>query len=39
MSRQTINKILNDFQAQGVLDISYGEIRILDLDKLRAAAS
>jgi len=39
MSRQTINKILNDFQAQGILDISYGEIRILDLDKLRAAAS
>jgi len=39
MSRQTINKVLKDLQAQGVLDISYGEIRILDLEKLRAAAT
>ncbi|WP_397450881.1 Crp/Fnr family transcriptional regulator [Pseudomonas sp. NA-150] len=39
MSRQTTNKILKDLESQGVLEISYGEIRILDLDKLRAAAS
>lgn len=39
MSRQTTNKILKDLEAQGVLEISYGEIRILDLNKLRAAAS
>jgi CRP/FNR family transcriptional regulator, cyclic AMP receptor protein len=39
MSRQTTNKILKDLEAQGVLDISYGEIKILDLQKLRAAAS
>ncbi|MDB5984211.1 MAG: cAMP-binding domain of or a regulatory subunit of cAMP-dependent protein kinase [Pseudomonas sp.] len=39
MSRQTTNKILKDLEAQGVLDISYGEIKILDLQKLRAAAT
>lgn len=39
MSRQSTNKILKDLQAQGVLDISYGEIKILSLEKLRAAAT
>ncbi|MDB6144204.1 MAG: cyclic nucleotide-binding domain protein [Pseudomonas sp.] len=39
MSRQTTNKILKDLEADGVLEISYGEIKILDLKKLRAAAS
>jgi CRP/FNR family transcriptional regulator, cyclic AMP receptor protein len=39
MSRQSTNKILKDLEAQGVLDISYGEIKILSLEKLRAAAT
>lgn len=39
MSRQSTNKILKDFEAQGMLVINYGEIKILSLEKLRAAAT
>ncbi|WP_415772642.1 Crp/Fnr family transcriptional regulator [Pseudomonas sp. LB3P38] len=36
LSRQTTNQILKDLQGQGILGLSYGEIEILDLGKLRA---
>jgi CRP/FNR family transcriptional regulator, cyclic AMP receptor protein len=39
ISRQTTNQILKDLQAQGILRLTYGEIEILDLDRLRQAAS
>jgi CRP-like cAMP-binding protein len=38
LSRQTTNQILRDLQGQGILDLSYGEIEILDADRLRALA-
>jgi CRP-like cAMP-binding protein len=38
LSRQTTNQILKDLQGQGILDLSYGEIEILDADRLRALA-
>ncbi|WP_372876195.1 Crp/Fnr family transcriptional regulator [Pseudomonas sp.] len=39
ISRQTTNQILNELQAQGILRLTYGEIEILDLARLRQAAS
>ncbi len=38
VSRQTTNQILNELQAQGIVRLSYGEIEILDLQRLRRAA-
>lgn len=38
MSRQTANGLLKDLQARGIVRLTYGEIEILDLDGLRAAA-
>ena len=38
LSRQTTNQILKDLQGQGILDLSYGEIEILDTERLRALA-
>ena len=38
ISRQTTNQILQELQAQGILRLTYGEIEILDLPGLRAAA-
>lgn len=38
MSRQTANGLLKDLQARGIVRLNYGEIEILDLDGLRAAA-
>jgi CRP/FNR family cyclic AMP-dependent transcriptional regulator len=38
LSRQTTNQILRDLQGQGILDLSYGEIEILDAQRLRALA-
>lgn len=38
LSRQTTNQILKDLQQRGILELSYGEIKILDLDLLREAA-
>ncbi|AYC30966.1 Crp/Fnr family transcriptional regulator [Pseudomonas cavernae] len=35
ISRQTTNQILKDLEAQGVLRLTYGEIEILDLERLR----
>ncbi|AUO44112.1 Crp/Fnr family transcriptional regulator [Pseudomonas ogarae] len=36
LSRQTTNQILKDLQAQGILHLGYGEIEILDIERLRA---
>ncbi|POA28084.1 MULTISPECIES: Crp/Fnr family transcriptional regulator [unclassified Pseudomonas] len=39
LSRQTTNQILKDLENQGILNLSYGEIEILDAGRLRAMAS
>jgi len=36
LSRQTTNQILKELQAQGILHLGYGEIEILDIERLRA---
>jgi CRP-like cAMP-binding protein len=36
LSRQTTNQILKDLKDQGVIGLGYGEIEILDMEKLRA---
>jgi CRP-like cAMP-binding protein len=36
LSRQTTNQILKDLQGQGILSLGYGEIEILDVERLRA---
>lgn len=36
LSRQTTNQILKDLQGQGILSLGYGEIEILDAQRLRA---
>ncbi|MFW0758634.1 Crp/Fnr family transcriptional regulator [Pseudomonas sp. H11T01] len=38
LSRQTTNQILKELQNKGILNLSYGEIEVLDLEKLRVAA-
>ncbi|NVZ20944.1 Crp/Fnr family transcriptional regulator [Pseudomonas costantinii] len=38
LSRQTANALLKDLQAQGVVRLGYGEIEILDIQRLREAA-
>lgn len=38
LSRQTTNQILKELEAQGLLRLTYGEIEILDLERLRQAA-
>lgn len=38
LSRQTTNQLLRELEARGVLRLAYGEIEILDLPGLRAAA-
>lgn len=35
VSRQTTNQILKKMETQGIIKVSYGEIEILDLDKLK----
>ncbi|WP_434696240.1 Crp/Fnr family transcriptional regulator [Pseudomonas sp. Z1-14] len=39
LSRQTTNQILKDLQGQGILQLGYGEIEILDIEGLRALAT
>ncbi|VXC47952.1 Crp/Fnr family transcriptional regulator [Pseudomonas sp. 8Z] len=39
LSRQTTNQILKELAAQGIVRLTYGEIEILDLSRLRQAAS
>jgi CRP-like cAMP-binding protein len=36
LSRQTTNQILKDLQSQGILHLGYGEIEILNIERLRA---
>lgn len=38
ISRQTSNQILRELESQGIVRLSYGEIEILDLPRLRRAA-
>ena len=38
LSRQTTNQILKDLENQGILSLGYGEIEILDAQRLRALA-
>jgi CRP-like cAMP-binding protein len=38
ISRQTTNQILNDLQAQGIVHLTYGEIEIVDIERLRGMA-
>ena len=38
LSRQTTNQILKDLQGQGIVNLKYGEIEILDAERLRALA-
>jgi CRP-like cAMP-binding protein len=37
-SRQTVNQLLKDLEARGLVRLSYGAIEILDLDRLRLEA-
>lgn len=37
MARQTVNRILKDLEARGVLRVSYGEVEVLDIEKLADA--
>lgn len=39
LSRQTTNQILKDLQGQGIVNLKYGEIEILDAERLRALAA
>jgi len=38
LSRQTTNQILQDLQGQGIVNLKYGEIEILDAQRLRKLA-
>lgn len=38
LSRQTVNQVLKDLQARGLLKLAYGEIELLDVDGLQALA-
>lgn len=38
LSRQTTNQLLKELQGQGIVQLHYGEITILDAQRLRAAA-
>ncbi|MFL1481819.1 Crp/Fnr family transcriptional regulator [Pseudomonas grimontii] len=38
LSRQTTNALLKDLQARGIVRLGYGEIEILDVQRLREAA-
>jgi hypothetical protein len=37
-SRQTVNQLLKDLEGQGIERLSYRQVEILDLDRLRRAA-
>jgi CRP/FNR family cyclic AMP-dependent transcriptional regulator len=38
-SRQTVNHLLKELESQGIVRLSYGHIEILDLERLRRAAT
>ncbi|MFJ7797136.1 Crp/Fnr family transcriptional regulator [Pseudomonas sp. NPDC096950] len=39
LSRQTTNQMLKELQGQGIIGLGYGEIEILDAERLRALAT
>jgi CRP-like cAMP-binding protein len=39
LSRQTTNQMLKELQTQGIIGLGYGEIEILDAERLRALAT
>ena len=39
LSRQTTNQLLKELQGQGIIGLGYGEIEILDAERLRALAT
>ncbi|KAF2392121.1 Crp/Fnr family transcriptional regulator [Pseudomonas frederiksbergensis] len=39
LSRQTTNQMLKELQSQGIIGLGYGEIEILDAERLRALAT
>jgi len=39
LSRQTTNQILRDLEERGIARLTRGEIEILDLERLRTAAT
>ena len=38
-SRQTVNQLLKDLEARGLVRLAYGTIEIVDKDRLKAIAS
>jgi hypothetical protein len=38
LSRQTTNRLLKLLETQGIVHLRFGEIEILDMEKLRSAA-
>jgi CRP-like cAMP-binding protein len=38
LTRQTTNQLLKNLESQGIVDLKFGEIVILDFDRLRAAS-
>lgn len=38
LTRQTTNQLLKNLETQGIVDLKFGEITILDFDRLRAAS-
>lgn len=38
LTRQTTNQLLKDLESQGIVELKFGEIVILDFDRLRAAS-
>ncbi|OZI20041.1 Crp/Fnr family transcriptional regulator [Bordetella genomosp. 9] len=38
LTRQTTNQLLRNLESEGIVDLKFGEIVILDLDRLRAAS-
>ena len=39
LTRQTTNQLLKNLESQGIVDLKFGEIVILDFDRLRAASA
>jgi hypothetical protein len=35
-SRQSLNRVLNQLEQEGVLKVAYGQITLVDLERLRA---
>jgi len=39
LTRQTTNQLLKNLESQGIVDLKFGEIVILDFDRLHAASA